>query len=78
VSIFPDDEKMASDPVEKTMEKAYPIDSKEGPASESDVEKGTVEVEVTTYVVDKALERKILWKFDLHILPLLAVMYLFK
>lgn len=30
------------------------------------------------YVVDKALEKKLLRKFDLTILPTLALMYLFK
>jgi hypothetical protein len=30
------------------------------------------------YVVDKDLERIVLRKFDLHVLPLLALMYLFK
>lgn len=31
-----------------------------------------------TQGVDKALEKKLLWKLDTRILPLLAVMYLFK
>ncbi|KAL1584495.1 hypothetical protein WHR41_06353 [Cladosporium halotolerans] len=30
-----------------------------------------------TYTIDRAAERRLVWKFDLHILPLLAVMYLF-
>lgn len=28
--------------------------------------------------IDKKMEQKMLWKFDLHVLPLLAMMYLFK
>jgi hypothetical protein len=34
--------------------------------------------ELQSYIVDKDLEKTLLRKFDLHILPLLAVMYLFK
>lgn len=30
-----------------------------------------------TFVIDKKAERKLLWKFDLRILPLLTMMYLF-
>lgn len=30
-----------------------------------------------SYVIDAAAERRLLWKFDLRILPLLAMMYLF-
>ena len=30
------------------------------------------------FVVDKKLERKMLFKFDIYILPMLAMMYLFK
>src|SRR5579862_8326316 len=30
-----------------------------------------------SYALDPAAERKLVWKFDLHILPVLAVMYLF-
>lgn len=29
------------------------------------------------FVIDQKAERKLVWKFDLHILPLLALMYLF-
>lgn len=68
---------MASTSEEKTMD--YATELKDAPVSDSDVEKGVGEVEVTsTYVVDKQLEKKLLRKFDFHILPLLAVMYLFK
>jgi hypothetical protein len=34
--------------------------------------------ELESYVVDRKLEQILLRKFDLHILPLLALMYLFK
>lgn len=55
------------------------VDCKEEPGSESDVERGTGLVQdVSGYVVDKQLEKKMLWKFDMHILPMLAIMYLFK
>lgn len=30
-----------------------------------------------TFVIDKKAERRLLWKFDLRILPLLTMMYLF-
>ena len=30
------------------------------------------------YAVDPMVERRLLWKFDCHLLPTLAVMYLFK
>lgn len=30
-----------------------------------------------TIVISRKAERRLLWKFDLHILPLLAMMYLF-
>ena len=29
------------------------------------------------FTIDKKAERRLVWKFDLHILPLLALMYLF-
>lgn len=30
-----------------------------------------------TYLIEEKAERALVWKFDLHILPLLAIMYLF-
>jgi hypothetical protein len=42
-----------------------------------DQEKGIVEGYSESYVVDKALERKLLFKIDMHVLPTLALMYLF-
>jgi len=59
---------------EKLENGVYLPDPKELQTSESDVEQGTANV----YVVEKQLERKLLWKFDIHILPMLAIMYLFK
>jgi acetyl-CoA carboxylase beta subunit len=59
---------------EKTQDGTYSTNPKEMQTSESDVEQGTTDI----YVVDKKLERQLLWKFDLHILPMLAIMYLFK
>jgi hypothetical protein len=57
----------------------FPTQPKEVPEFESDVEMGVGQVEISSIlVVDKQLEKKLLRKFDLHILPLLAVMYLFK
>lgn len=66
--------------VEKMNGTEYPIDTKEAPGSDSDVERGTgITQEIgESYVVDKALEKRLLWKFDIHILPMLAIMYLFK
>lgn len=55
----------------------YAFDSK-GPISKTDIENGSGEVNHSTFVVDRAVEKKLLWKFDLYILPMLAVMYLFK
>lgn len=69
---------MATSTTEK-IEPEYPLHSKAVAGSESDIERSTVEVEDgTTFVVDRKLEKKLLWKFDLHILPMLAIMYLFK
>jgi hypothetical protein len=42
------------------------------------MEKSTVGFDINNYVVDVKLERRLLWKFDFHILPMLAIMYLFK
>jgi hypothetical protein len=67
----------AADSVVRTQDFAFGVDSKD-PVSETDVEKGSGYVDYSTFVVDKAIERKLLWKFDLHILPMLAIMYLFK
>jgi hypothetical protein len=67
----------AVEPVVKTQDFAYGMDSKD-PISETDIENGSGDVDYSTFVVDKAIERKLLWKFDLHILPMLAIMYLFK
>jgi hypothetical protein len=38
----------------------------------------TSDPESSSYTVDKQLERKLLRKFDFIVLPLVAVMYLFK
>jgi hypothetical protein len=62
------------DLAEKKQYGAYSTEPKEALGSESDVEQGTNDV----YVVDKKLERRLLWKFDIHILPMLTIMYLFK
>ena len=45
---------------------------------ENGVETDVGEVEDLTTNIDRQMERNMLWKFDLHILPLLALMYLFK
>ena len=65
----------AVQPEVKTQDFAY--DSK-NPISDADVENGSGDVDFSTFVVDKAVERRLLWKFDVHILPMLAIMYLFK
>ena len=52
-----------------------PHDDKGEPMVETDSEKtGGVE----DYVVDRQLEKKLLRKLDLHVLPMVALMYLFK
>ncbi|CZR66961.1 related to putative tartrate transporter [Phialocephala subalpina] len=65
--------------VEKMNGTQYPIDTKEAAGSDFDVERGpgTAQELGENYVVDRALEKRLLWKFDLHILPMLAIMYLF-
>lgn len=55
----------------------FACDSK-NPISDIDIENDSGDVDYSTFVVDKTIERKLLWKFDLHILPMLAIMYLFK
>jgi hypothetical protein len=62
------------EPAAKAQDFAY--DSKN--PTEEDIENGSGDMEYSTFVVDKAVERKLLWKFDIHILPMLAIMYLFK
>ena len=62
------------EPTVKAQDRAY--DSKH-PIDE-DVENKSGDVEYSTFIVDKVVERKLLWKFDIHILPMLAIMYLFK
>lgn len=68
-------------PVEKTPDATptYEIDLKEARVSGSDAERGVGEIEVNSiFNVDRNLEKRLLWKFDIHILPMLAIMYLFK
>jgi hypothetical protein len=36
-----------------------------------------IQVDGETYTIDAAAEKRLVWKFDLRILPILAVMYLF-
>jgi hypothetical protein len=59
---------------DKSGDVSFTADSK-APPSSNQVEVGIVR---DSYVIDKKLERRLLWKFDLYILPMLAVMYLFK
>ena len=73
--------KMATpnDLVEKQETMQYGTDSKDARNSETDVERESGSVEdFSSFVVDKKLERRLLWKFDIYILPMLAIMYLFK
>lgn len=56
-------------------------DLKKAATAERDVEdKGSQETGDVAgyYVVDRALEKRLLWKFDIYILPMLSIMYLFK
>ncbi|GAB7363457.1 hypothetical protein MBLNU230_g3729t2 [Neophaeotheca triangularis] len=61
------------------VDSKIPDDS--GPATgiSKDAEGNTIiaSAEGETFIITKAAERKLVWKFDLRILPLLAVMYLF-
>ena len=45
---------------------------------EDDQKEDAIRAAIHSYVVDKDMERKMLWKIDTRILPLLSVMYLFK
>lgn len=70
--------------VSTEMEKPPIVDSKsldEGflTGVSQDAEGNTVitSAEGETFVITKAAERKMVWKFDLRILPVLAIMYLF-
>ncbi|KAH6673302.1 major facilitator superfamily domain-containing protein [Halenospora varia] len=58
---------------EKMQEGQYATDQKHGLSSESDIERSSGVV----YTVDRQLEKQLLWKFDIYILPMLSVMYLF-
>jgi hypothetical protein len=63
------------EPVVKAQDFSY---ESKNPISDTNIENGSGDVDYSTFVVDKTVERKLLWKFDLHILPMLAIMYLFK
>lgn len=52
-----------------------PVDQKVTTDTEAGVTVPTTLTSMTT--IDPVLERKLVWKFDLHILPVLAIMYLF-
>jgi hypothetical protein len=60
---------------EKMENPPYSEETKAGVVGWTDVERDSGDVEV---VHDKKLERRLLWKFDIYLLPALAVMYLFK
>ena len=65
-----------NDLVEKQETMQYSTDSKDARNSETDVERESGSVEdFSSFVFDKKLERKLLWKFDIYILPMLAIMY---
>jgi len=55
------------------MEAASPVKSASSDAKQS----VDIQVDGETYTIDAAAERRLVWKFDLRILPILAVMYLF-
>ena len=66
---------MADQPTHPSLE----ADEKDVKRMSSDaVSETTPDPEDSIYTVDKHLERKLMRKFDLHILPLVAMMYLFK
>lgn len=65
------------DPIQDDLEKhGHGSEKKQIPEKSADTALG--EVEDLTSNIDPAMERRMLWKFDLHVLPLLAMMYLFK
>jgi len=64
---------MATDDKLSHMEAASPTKSASSDAKQSI----NVQVDGETYSIDASAEKRLVWKFDLHILPLLAVMYLF-
>ena len=55
------------------MEAASPIKT----ASSDGKQSIDIQVDGETYTIDAAAEKRLVWKFDLRILPILAVMYLF-
>jgi MFS family permease len=64
----------ATDTKPPPMETATPIK----PTSSSDSKQSIdIQVDGETYTIDPSAEARLVWKFDLRILPILAVMYLF-
>lgn len=53
------------------------LDRKESPSEKGSAYDREVSTVAETVAFDKKLERRICWKFDIRILPLIAVMYLF-
>lgn len=63
---------------ESNLDHVLNTDMKKTMTSEKDVEERAAGEVEGVYVVDRAMEKKMLMKFDLHILPMLSIMYLFK
>lgn len=62
-----------------TIDKTHDMETAKPVKSNTSDAKASIEVTIDgeTYSIDAAAERRLVWKFDLHILPILSVMYLF-
>jgi hypothetical protein len=60
---------MATDNKLSQMETASPVKTSSSDAKQSI----DIQVDGETYTIDAAAERRLVWKFDLRILPILAV-----
>ena len=63
--------------VDQELVKEYPETGKLEPSTTDQVEFEAILADDTPRVLDPKAERALVWKFDLRLLPTLAVMYLF-
>lgn len=58
-----------------TIDKTHDMETASPTKSNSSNAKGSIELQVDgeTYLIDAAAERRLVWKFDLRILPILSV-----
>lgn len=63
--------------VESTRKASYEIECTQSITTDANGNTVVVKEDGETFTIDKDAERRLLWKFDLRILPLLTMMYLF-